>query len=483
MDPMHFYRQEKPMTRRGALRAAACGFGMLGLADLLAGAELGSAPADPLAPKAPHFAPKAKRVIFLFMHGGVSHIDSFDPKERLYRDNGKPLPIKRPLAFAESPVGPLLKPLWDYKNYGQSGIPVSDLFPNIGSCADDLCVIRSMCGEGVDHGAAMLQTFTGMSNVVRPSMGAWTVYGLGTENRNLPGYITIKPTLSHGGGRNWGSAFLPGAYQGTAIGNAGMKVEDIQAEPIEYLLQKKLNSDQQRFELDMLQSMNRRHAEIRHSDPNLEARIQSFELAFRMQAQAPEAFEVEKESEATKKLYGLDQEVTRDFGWQCLLARRLAERDVRYIQCTHSYKWDQHSDILERHPANAKEVDVPIAGLLKDLKARGLLKDTLVIWAGEFGRTPVSETGTNANQKFGRDHNPYGYSIWMAGGGVKPGFIYGATDDIGYFAVEDRMHIHDFHATVLHLMGLDHKRLTYNYSGRDFRLTDVAGVVAEKMLA
>jgi hypothetical protein len=469
------------MTRRGALRAAACGFGFLGLADILA-ADSAMPSADPLAPKQPHFAPKAKHVIFLFMHGGVSHIDSFDPKERLYRDNGKPLPIKRPLAFAEGPVGPLVKPLWDYKNYGQSGIPVSALFPHVGECADDLCVIRSMCGEGVDHGAAMLQTFTGMSNVVRPSMGAWTVYGLGSENRNLPGYITIKPTLSHGGAKNWGSAFLPGAYQGTPIGNAGMKVADIKGEPIEYLLQKKLTAEQQRYELDMLQSINRKHAEVRHNDPSLEARIQSFELAFRMQTQAPEAFEVEKESEETKKLYGLDEEVTRDFGWQCLLARRLAERGVRYIQCTHSYKWDQHSDILEKHPANAKEVDKPIAGLLKDLKAHGLLKDTLVIWMGEFGRTPVSE-GANSGQKFGRDHNPYGYSIWMAGGGVKPGFIYGATDDIGYFAVEDRMHIHDFHATVLHLMGLDHTKLTYNYSGRDFRLTDVAGEVAHKLIA
>src|SRR5437868_4202280 len=471
--------KERPMTRRGALRAAACGFGYLGLADLLAAA--GNLQADPLAPKAPHFPPKAKRVIFLFMHGGVSHIDSFDPKERLYRENGKPLPIKRPLAFAEGDAGPLLKPLWDYKNYGQSGIPVSDLFPHIGSCADDLCVIRSMCGEGVDHGAAMLQTFTGMSNVVRPSMGSWTVYGLGTENRNLPGFVTIKPTLSHGGSKNWGSAFLPGAYQGTAIGNAGLKVEDVKGEPIEYLRQKKLNPDQQRYELDMLQSINRRHAEVRHNDPNLEARIQSFELAFRMQTQAPETFEVEKESEATRKLYGLDEEVTRDFGWQCLLARRLAERDVRFIQCTHSYKWDQHSDILEKHPANAKEVDKPIAGLLKDLKARGLLQDTLVIWAGEFGRTPVSQT-EKPGAKIGRDHNPYGYTIWMAGGGVKPGFIYGATDDIGYHAAEDRMHIHDFHATVLALLGLQHDKLTYRYSGRDFRLTDVAGVVASKIM-
>jgi hypothetical protein len=479
--PPHLLNKEQPVTRRGALRAAACGFGFLGLADLLAAGD--NAASDPLAPKTPHFAPKAKRVIFLFMHGGVSHIDSFDPKERLYRDNGKPLPIKRPLAFADAEPGPLVKPLWEYKNYGQSGIPVSALFPHVGSCADDLCVVRSMCGEGVDHGAAMLQTFTGMSNVVRPSMGAWVVYGLGTDNRNLPGYITIKPALSHGGSKNWGSAFLPGAYQGTAIGNAGLKVADIQSEPIEYLRQKKLSADQQRYELDMLQSINRRHAEVHQHDPNLEARIQSFELAFRMQAQAPEAFEVERESEETKKLYGLNEEVTRDFGWQCLLARRLAERGVRYTQCTHSYKWDQHSDILEKHPANAKEVDKPIAGLLKDLKARGLLKDTLVIWAGEFGRTPVSESGTAAGQKFGRDHNPYGYSIWMAGGGVKGGYIYGATDDIGYFAVEDRMHIHDFHATVLHLMGIDHTRLTYSYSGRDFRLTDVAGVVAQKMIA
>jgi hypothetical protein len=241
-------------------------------------------------------------------------------------------------------------------------------------------------------------------------------------------------------------------------------------------LNKHLSPEQQRYELDMLQNINRRHEALRHQDPQLEARIQGFELAFRMQSQAPEAFRVEQESDVTQKLYGLDVPVTRDFGWQCLLARRLAERGVRYIQCTHSYKWDQHSQLYDGHTKNAKEVDKPIAGLLKDLKSRGLLKDTLVIWAGEFGRTPVSESGD------GRDHNPYGYSIWMAGGGVKPGFIYGATDDIGYHAVEDRMHIHDFHATVLHLLGLDHEKLTYQYSGRNFRLTDVAGVVAKKMI-
>jgi hypothetical protein len=466
-----FRRIEKPMTRRAALRAAACGFGYMGLADLLAAAD------NPLAPKASHFEPKAKRVIFLFMHGGPSSIDTFDPKPRLYRDHGKPLPIKRPLAFADEPAGPLMKPLWEFKQHGQSGIPVSSLFPHTATCVDDLCVIRSMVGEGVDHGAALLQTFTGTSTFVRPSMGSWVVYGLGTENKNLPGYITIKPALSHGGAKNWSSAFLPGAYQGTPIGHAGMKVDEIKGQPIEYLLQKGLTPEEQRYELDMLNSMNRRHAEMRKHDPQLEARISTFELAFRMQMEAPEAFEVERESEETKKLYGLDEPTTRDFGWQCLLARRLAERDVRYIQCTHSYKWDQHSDLFDKHNANAKEVDKPIAGLLKDLKTRGLLKDTLVIWAGEFGRTPVSEGGN------GRDHNPYGYTIWMAGGGLKAGFVYGATDEIGYHAVEDRMHIHDFHATVLHLLGLDHERLTYKYSGRDFRLTDVAGVVAKKIIA
>ncbi len=478
MDPIQqlFHKNVKPMSRRAALRGAACGFGYLGLSDLLNAATAASA--DPLVPKAPHFEPKAKRVIFLFMHGGPSSIDTFDPKPRLTRDHGKPLPFRRPLAFADGDAGPLMKPMWDFKNYGQSGIPVSSLFPNVGECVDDLCVVRSMVGEGVDHGAALLQTFTGSSTFVRPSMGAWTVYGLGTENRNLPGFVTIKPALSHGGSKNWSSAFLPGAYQGTAIGHAGLKVDEIKNEPVEYLMQKKFAPDEQRYELDMLQNINRRHAALRSHDPQMEARIQTFELAFRMQMQAPEAFRVEQEeSEATKKLYGLDNPVTADFAWQCMLARRLAERGVRYIQCTHSYKWDQHSDLFAKHTSNAAEVDKPIAGLLKDLKARGMLKDTLVIWAGEFGRTPVSEAGN------GRDHNPYGYTIWMAGGGVKAGFIYGATDEVGYHAAEDRMHIHDFHATVLHLLGLEHEKLTFKYSGRDFRLTDVAGVVAKKILA
>ena len=292
----------------------------------------------------------------------------------------------------------------------------------------------------------------------------------------------IKPALSHGGAKNWGSAFLPGAYQGTAVGHGGLYVKDVRKEPIRYLLNERYSPELARYELDMLQNINRRHRQLRRHDPELEARIQAFELAFRMQAAAPEVFEVEKESEPTRKLYGLDDPLTADFGWQCLLARRMAERGVRYIQCTHTYMpggvgWDQHGELYAKHTENARQVDRPIAGLLKDLKGRGLLEDTLVIWAGEFGRTPVSQNGD------GRDHNPYGYSIWMAGGGIKGGIAYGATDEFGYHAVEDRMHIHDFHATMLHLLGIDHEKLTYTYGGRNFRLTDVAGVVAHKILA
>jgi hypothetical protein len=369
-----------------------------------------------------------------------------------------------------------MKPLWNFKQYGQSGIPVSELFPNVARCVDDLCVVRSMVGDGVDHGAALLQLHTGVFSFKRPSMGSWLLYGLGSENQNLPGYITIKPTLGHGGQNNWSSAFLPAEYQGTPIGSSGVKVDDIRKEPIPYLMSKGLGPDEQRFELDLLQKMNRAHAERNRRNPDLEARIEAFELAFRMQAKAPEAFEVEKESEATRRLYGLDKEETRDFAWQCLLARRLTERGVRIVQCYQSY-WDQHSELAKIHPQLARQVDQPIAGLLKDLKARGLLQETLVIWAGEFGRTPWAQGAD------GRDHNPYGYTIWMAGAGVKPGFVYGATDEFGYHAVEDRMHVHDLHATILKLMGLDHLKLTYRYAGRDFRLTDIAGTVAEKIIA
>ena len=473
---------DRAVSRRALLRRTACGFGSIALAGLLGDEHAGlqAAATNPLAPKATHFAPRAKRVIFLFMHGGPSHVDTFDPKPRLTSESGKPVPFKRSLTFNEESAGGLMASPWEFRKYGESGIEVSDLFPRIGGCVDELCMMRSMVGEGVDHGAAMLQLFTGTFSFTRPSMGAWALYGLGTENQNLPGFITIKPTLWEGGAQLFSSNFLPGANQGTPIGFSFMNVDDILQEPIEYLTYKGLTTDEQRLELEFLHKMNRRHATDRRHDANLDARIQSFELAFRMQMEAPEALEVNNESEAVRRLYGLDEEITRDFGWQCLLARRFVERGVRFVQCSHSgveEKWDQHTELKRMHAKRAKEVDKPIAGLLKDLKSRGLLDDTLVIWGGEFGRTPFAESND------GRDHNPYGYTMWMAGGGVKPGFVYGATDEFGYHAVEDRMHIHDLHATVLHLLGLDHTKLTYHYGGRDHRLTDVHGNVAEKILA
>ena len=473
---------EQSFSRRALLRQSALGIGSLGLYSLLQDSHLlGAAPATgPLAGRAPHFPARAKRIIFLFMHGGVSHVDSFDPKPRLDRDHGNPLPIRRSLTFNANDAGGLMRSPWEFSRHGESGIPVSELFPEIAGCADDLCVIRSMVGEGVDHGAAMLQLFTGTFSFSRPSMGAWTLYGLGTENQNLPGFITIKPTQWQGGDKLFATSFLPGAYQGTPIGSSPMNVDDIIDNPIDHVRPPDDSRAEQQLELDFLRQINRLHADDRRFDPGLEARIQAFELAFRMQAEAPEAFDVSRETEATRRLYGLDEEVTRDFGWQCLLARRLSERGVRVVQATHSgteEKWDHHRDILRLHPIRSREVDKPIAGLIRDLKSRGLLDETLVVWGGEFGRTPFSEGGD------GRDHNPYGFSIFMAGGGVRAGSTYGATDEFGYHAVEDRMHVHDLHATILHLMGLDHERLTYRHSGRDFRLTDVAGRVAHKLVA
>ena len=465
-------------SRRALLRQTACGFGAIALRALLAAEEN----ENPLAPKAPHFPARAQRVIFLFMHGGPSHLDTFDPKPRLDRDHGKPLPFKRPLTFAEEQVGALLKSPFAFKKHGQSGIEISELFPRLAAHADELCLVRSMVGDSVAHGGALMQLHTGTNTFTRPSWGSWVVYGLGTENQNLPGFITLKPTLFHGGAKNYSAGFLPAWNEGTAIGYAALSPGDLK-EPIQYLERKGLTSDQQRFELEMLQKMNRRSAGRAPFDPQLEGRIQAFELAARMQTEAPEAFDLAKESEATKKLYGLDDEESSDFGWQCLVARRLCERGVRFVQASHTYRagnpvgWDAHSNLIPNHVGRAKQVDQPIAGLLTDLKARGLLQDTLVVWSGEFGRTPVAQSGD------GRDHNPYGYSMWMAGAGVKPGFVYGATDEFGYHAVEDRMHIHDLHATVLHILGLDHKKLTFFHGGRHFRLTDVAGKVAEKLLA
>lgn len=463
----------RPITRREMLRTFSGGFGALALAGLLNDEARAAAAANPLAPKSPMYPARAKRVIFLFMHGGPSHVDTFDPKPLLTRDNGKPLPFAKPrVQFAET--GNLLKSPWDFKKYGQSGIEVSDLFPHVGGMADDLCVIRSMYGSNPAHGGALLALHTGSDTFVRPSMGSWITYGLGSENQNLPGFITICPTLGHGGVQNWSSAFLPAAYQGTPIGNASIPAERA---AISYIKNPETPAELQRMQLDVLKEMN--EDQLRHfgADPNLEGRIQTFELAFRMQTIAPEIMDLSGESKATKDMYGVGEQPTDNFGRQCLLARRFCERGVRFVQVTHSYKWDQHGDLRNGHSKNAKEVDKPIAGLLKDLKARGLLEDTLVLWSGEFGRTPTAQ-GTD-----GRDHNPHGFCCWLAGGGVKGGHTYGATDDYGYYASVDKVHLHDLHATMLHLLGIDHTKLTYRYAGRDYRLTDVAGNVVNGIVA
>ena len=463
-------------SRRELLKKSAIGFGNLALLSMLNEESKAASSKDPLAPKQPHFTPRAKRVIFLFMKGGPSHMDTFDYKPQLQKYDGKPLPFDKPrVQFA--PTGNLLKSPWKFKQYGESGIHVSELFPHVAECVDDLCILNSVYGTNAAHGGALLKLHTGSDAFVRPSMGSWVTYGLGTENQNLPGFITICPTLAHGGVKNWSSAFLPAPFQGTPLGNAAVKAEQAQ---IEYIKNNFLSRKVQRKQVEFLNDLNRMHQEQTGPNQILDARIGTFELAFRMQEEVPQVQDISDESEATQKMYGLDQPETADFGRQCLMARRFAERGVRFIQVSHSdqkVQWDQHSNLLEGHTKNAKEVDQPIAALLKDLKQRGLLKDTLVVWGGEFGRTPT------AQGKNGRDHNPEGFTMWLAGGGVKSGFQYGATDEFGYYATKDKMHIHDFHATLLHILGMDHEKLTYRYAGRDFRLTDVAGHVAHGVLA
>ncbi|HEY4565583.1 MAG TPA: DUF1501 domain-containing protein [Thermoanaerobaculia bacterium] len=459
------------------LREAATGFGSLALAALMAEESRAASPApSPLEPRSPHFPPKAKRVIFLFMKGGPSHLDTFDPKPRLQADDGKPLPFAKPrVQFAET--GKLLASPWKFRRHGESGLPVSELFPHVARHVDDLCLIHSLHGTNAAHGGAVLKLHTGSDNFVRPSMGSWITYGLGSEDRDLPGFLTICPTLAHGGVLNWGSAFLPAAYQGTPLGNASVPAEEAR---VRFIRNPRFSPATQRTQLDLLAELNRGHLERAGPDRALEGRLESYELAFRMQSRMPEVEDLSGESRATRADYGLDDPVTANFGRQCLLARRFAERGVRFVQVTHSdsaVQWDQHSDLKKGHEKNAREVDRPIAALLRDLKARGLLDDTLVVWGGEFGRTPT------AQGKDGRDHNPEGFTMWLAGGGVKGGHRHGATDDYGYYAVEDKVHIHDLHATVLHLLGLDHERLTYRHAGRDFRLTDVAGRVVRGVLA
>jgi hypothetical protein len=456
-------------TRRALLQQSACGFGAMALGDLLRRTAPGD---DPVAPRAPHFAPRAKRVVFLFMHGGPSQVDTFDYKPLLQRDAGKPLPFDKPrVTFAET--GNLMASPFRFAQHGDCGAWVSEIFPHLARCVDQLCFLKGLHGSNDAHGGALLKLHTGSDTFVRPSIGSWALYGLGTENQNLPGFVTICPTLGHGGVNNWSSAFLPAVYQGTPLGNASVPSSQAAVRH----LQSPLPREVQRRQLDLLQQLNAEHARARPGDDVLQARIESFELAFRMQMEAPAVLDLGSETPLTQRLYGLLDPATENFGRQCLMARRLLEAGVRFVQCTHSYKWDQHGNLAADHRKNAHEVDRPIAGLLTDLQQRGLLDDTLVWWGGEFGRTPVSEGGT------GRDHNPHGFTHFLAGGGVRAGFSYGATDDYGYYAVEDAMHVHDLHATILHLLGLDHERLTWRHAGRDFRLTDVAGKVAKAILA
>ena len=464
------------LNRRHLLQNTAAGFGYLALRGLLGQEAAASSVQNPLLPKQPHLPARAKRIVFLFMKGGPSHVDTFDPKPLLDRDHGKPLPFALPeVTFAKQ--GNLLKSPWKFHQYGESGLPVSELFPNVAKHIDDLCILRSVHGTNPAHGGALLKLHTGSDQFVRPSMGSWLVYGLGTENENLPAFVTICPTLAHGGVNNWGSAFLPANCQGIPIGNASLAASKVK---VKHIRNERISPDLQRRQLDLLAGFNQDFQKQVGAEEALAGRINSFELAFRMQATMPAVQDLGRESKATKQLYGLDDPVTEDFGRQCLMARRFLERGVRYVQVTHSdsyVQWDQHGNLYQGHTKNAAEVDKPIAGFLSDLKARGLLEDTLVLWGGEFGRTPTAQ-GTN-----GRDHNPHGFTMWMAGGGVKGGYAYGATDDYGYYAAENKMHVHDLHATILHLMGLDHEKLTYHYGGRNFRLTDVAGEVAKEILA
>lgn len=447
------------------LQITSSGFGYLAfssLATLAAQKEK----AGPLAPKVPHFAPKAKRVIFLCMDGGPSHVDTFDYKPKLAADDGKDY------AANKTTNAKLLGPVWKFQQRGQSGLWISDIFPEVAKRADDLCVINSMKTDLPNHTQAFLQMHTGIFQSQRPSLGAWSLYGLGTENDKVPGFITMTPPVNHGA-VNYGSSFLPAIFQGTRIGTGGKKITEAS---VNNLVNAKRSATAQRAQLDLVQSLNREALEREKVHPGIEGVIESYELAFRLQGELPKLMDLNQETAATKTLYGLDEPTTENFGRMCLLARRFVENGVRFVELCHG-NWDHHRNLKEDFAKHALATDRPIAGLLADLKARDLLKDTLVIWGGEFGRTPYAQSGD------GRDHNSKGYTIWMAGGGVKPGFAYGKTDDYGAEAVEKPVHIHDWHATILHLMGLDHEKLTYRYAGRDMRLTDMKGQVVKDIIA
>jgi len=452
-------------TRRQSLRSilgASLVFPAI-LSDLLAADNSASSEANPLAPKQPQFPARAKRVIFLHMSGGVSHVDTFDPKPKLFADNGKTIPGGKYLT----------QPKWKFQHYGKSGTEVSDLLPQIGECVDDMCVIRTLKNDHNDHFEATLGIHTGSVTFTRPSIGSWVSYGLGTFNQNLPSFLVLAPQLPYAGSQVWGSDFLPAIHQGTRIVPG--------PEPIPNLKPRVPSPEIQEMELGLIDFFNREHVREREPDAALAARIKSFETAFHMQKEAPEAFDLSKESDATLKLYGLERGSTSGFGWQCLVARRLAERGVRFIELIDSgsnTNWDAHGDMQTCVPL-AKNIDQPISGLLKDLKSRGLLQDTLVVWTTEFGRTPFSALPDAK----GREHHSKAYSSWLAGGGVKGGITYGQTDDYGIEVASNQMHIHDFHATILYLLGMDHTKLTFRHAGRDYRLTDVAGQVIKDIVA
>jgi hypothetical protein len=471
-------------TRRDWLTRAGSGFGALALSYLLerdcvraAGVEEfdRTTSLNPLAPKPQHLSARAKSVIWLFMDGGPSHLDLFDPKPELDRLAGQPLPdsFGRPITSMGTAHNSLLAARKQFKPYGQSGIPVSDWYPNIAQHVDDLCIMRSCWADGLNHVGSVCQMNTGSILAGRPSLGAWVSYGLGSENENLPAYVVLLDAGEPPGGpRQWGTGFLPATYQGTQFRAGATPILHLEPPP-------QVDPNQQRAKLDFLAELNRKHAAQRSEDTELAARIAAYELAYRMQSAAPEAVDLSDETDETKEIYGLHDKRTEKFGRNCLLARRLVERGVRFVQlyAGSGSGWDAHTDIDGNHNKHCFATDQPIAGLLTDLKRRGLLSETLVIWGGEFGRTPMSEKNT------GRDHNPYGFTIWLAGGGVKPGHVVGATDSLGLRAVEDRVHVHDIHATIMYLMGLDHTALTFLHNGRAERATVNEGKVVRQVLA
>ncbi len=465
-------------SRREFLRQAGGGFGALAVAWMLqqeASAQV-EVSANPLAPRPSHFPAKAQRVIFLFMHGGPSHLETFDPKPELQRLGGQPLPASFGPVETRRKVAanPLLPTKRTFRKSGESGIEVSDLFPHLAKCVDDLAIVRSCWADSVNHPQAVYQMNTGSILMGKPSLGSWVGYGLGTENQNLPAFVVLPDPSGgiKGGPPAYGAGFLPGSYQGTVMRGGASPILDLRSAG-------KLSDGEQRGVLDMISALNAHHHESRSDDGELSARIQSYELAYRMQSAAPEAVDLSRESAETKRLYGLDDPVAAEFGTRCLLARRLVERGVRFVQLYSGdvNGWDAHENVETNHATMCARTDKAVAGLLTDLKRRGLLESTLVVWGGEFGRMPMSEQGR------GRDHNPHGFTMWFAGAGVKRGVVHGATDPVGLRAEVDRVHVHDLHATILHLLGIDHTRLTFPHNGRDDRLTDTAGQIVRAILA